>query len=94
MDKKETMLEIEQCYKMVLEMIFLAEQSSMQNIQAYYTLRDGLLALIESIDKNGFVEESLYENWDKKIMWWVSRVFEGDSLLDRILLIDKEISSK
>lgn len=93
MDKKEIILELKDSYKMVLEMIAAAERSHMSDTQAYYTLRDGLSALIDSMTMKGFVEQSLYENWDKKVMWWVSRVLEGDPLLDKILAIDKEIST-
>lgn len=93
MKKEEFIFELKACYEMVVEMINLAEQSNMLNYQSYYTLKDGLLALIESMNTNGFIEQSVYGNWDKKIIWWISRVLEGDPLLDRILLIDKEISS-
>jgi len=85
-------LELKNSYEMVLQMIIVAERLNMRDTQAYYTLRDGLAALFDSMSTKGFVEQSLYENWDKKVMWWVSRVLEGDALLDKILTIDKEIS--
>ncbi|MFN0293685.1 hypothetical protein [Pedobacter helvus] len=94
MKDAELLSEIKAVLEIVLKTIEVAEKQNVTNIQTYYTLKDGLRALVNSIEQNGYVSSELYKRWESTVMWWLPRVLEGDSLLERLELIDKEIANR
>lgn len=92
MENTELLREIKTVLEIVLEMIEVCEKQKIINIQAYYTLKDGLSDLINSIEHDGYVGRELYSKWESTVMWWLPRLLEGDPLLERLEVIDKEIA--
>ena len=72
------------------EMIESAIKQKVLNFQMLYTLRDALNELKVKIETRQELNDFI-KKWNEKIIWWVSRTFEGSDLLDLINSIDKEI---
>jgi alpha-glucuronidase len=83
---------IEASRAILTTMIESAKKQGVLNYDTVYVLHDGLQELQMYIESKEKISPEFLNKWNR-IMGWVPRVFEGQSLLDLIIDIDRIIDN-